>query len=486
MAYEKEHDMRFDWVVLVRVDAAWLEPVLPIQVYKDDRVWVTETGYDVFNDQFMLIPRQFSDYLYDLNTKVQKGVYCLGGPDVETWKCNTTALRMRGVSEEKIESVLPYCCPDILTDSNHIGRSERIHYKHLETGKIPLGIGRFPTFLTRRMQNGECVGECFRIYAYHYKEYVFRFASAIYPYLMPPIWPDTRGRSISARDRNLCYALKEAAYPWHPITLTALHDKITGYDANPYQTRLKKLLVKPGEALVSEDSTYQVDYAKPLIDASQRLHPSIMLNPKDTEQWRIHPTWNVEGCLTFSYQTKQLLWDACKGHCMAKSNTYMPNQLFFLYVVPQKPEALKHLLHRSYHAPKIFPESTYNTPVSNVTRVMMLNSEPNNLDYRKGMQCLTAEKLALKAAVKMALCSADSHDPLQSFLTVRAVADGTHPQSTNGQLRFASNPDLCVCRTENKEVDRSVMPESNDFFIYYCEWRAHFHKNTFEFELIGS
>ena len=40
----------------------------------------------------MLVPRQFSDYLYDLNTKVHKNVYCLGGPDVEKWKCKADAL----------------------------------------------------------------------------------------------------------------------------------------------------------------------------------------------------------------------------------------------------------------------------------------------------------------------------------------------------------------------------------------------------------
>ena len=45
----------------------------------------------------MLIPRKFSDYIYDLDTKVvQKGVYCLGGPDVETWKCDKKLLLSKG------------------------------------------------------------------------------------------------------------------------------------------------------------------------------------------------------------------------------------------------------------------------------------------------------------------------------------------------------------------------------------------------------
>lgn len=34
LRYEQQHGIRFDWVVLVRLDAAWLEPVLPIEVGK--------------------------------------------------------------------------------------------------------------------------------------------------------------------------------------------------------------------------------------------------------------------------------------------------------------------------------------------------------------------------------------------------------------------------------------------------------------------
>ena len=33
LRYEQQHQIRFDWVVLVRLDAAWLEPVLPIEVW---------------------------------------------------------------------------------------------------------------------------------------------------------------------------------------------------------------------------------------------------------------------------------------------------------------------------------------------------------------------------------------------------------------------------------------------------------------------
>jgi hypothetical protein len=197
-AYEVERGIRFDWVVLVRLDAAWLEPVLPIGAYQNDRVWVTETGYDVFNDQFMLIPRQFSDYLYDLNTKVQRGVYCLGGPDVEEWKCNPTQLAARGYSAEKANLTLEHCCEDIRTGrQNLMGMSEAIHKRHLRYGKLPVAIGRFPVFLTRRYERNdkvECHPECFRIYALNYNEYLFRSSGMpqVYPYMASQEWPDRR------------------------------------------------------------------------------------------------------------------------------------------------------------------------------------------------------------------------------------------------------------------------------------------------------
>jgi hypothetical protein len=144
----------------------------------------------------------------------------------------------------------------------------------------------FPVALTR-LFNGQCETECFRIYAYHYKEYIYRFTYSVYKYLMPHLWPATSGKSISARDRQLCYVQKENIYPWKPISALKLH---------------------------SLSSEYKLDYSKKLIDQLDHVHPSILRNPKDTELWRIHPTWNTEGCLKISYETKELIWDICIDH----------------------------------------------------------------------------------------------------------------------------------------------------------------------------
>ena len=520
LKYELAHQMKFDWVVLVRLDAAWLEPVLPIEAYAKDRVWITETGYDRFNDQFMLIPRQFSDYLYDLNTKVRKEVYCLGGPDVELWKCNATELASRGIDLHKAGKILEHCCPDVQKDrkrgGNVIGRSERIHYMHLRQGKIPIGIARFPVFLTRRMAWKECVPECFRIYAYHYKEYVFRFGANIYPYMGPPAWPDTRGRSISSRDRSLCYLMgKEEVYPWKPATAVSIHTKnpmlAVEKTLSARAKRIAESQAKSGRAIdfSSEDErldatamrqlekwkanftaqaqrhvTY-VDYSRPLVDQLEYVHPSVMLNPKDTEAWQIHPTWNVEGCLTFRYDSKQLGWDYCKGHSWKKTVRYDARHLFFLYVVPTK--NIGHQLELpSYHRANWFPESTFSAAVSNVTRVVHVDSNPTNYDFHKGALCLTARAVALQAAVTMQPCVADSLDPRQTFLTVRTEADGSHPQSTVGQLSFAANPDLCVVREDNVKRDHSVFPDGDRLHVFHCNWGAQAHRTNFEFELVNS
>jgi hypothetical protein len=61
----------------MKANYPWLEPLDPIEMYNYDRVWLTETGFDLFNDQFMLILRQFSDYIYDLDSKVVHTFYFL-------------------------------------------------------------------------------------------------------------------------------------------------------------------------------------------------------------------------------------------------------------------------------------------------------------------------------------------------------------------------------------------------------------------------
>ena len=45
-----------------------------------------------------------------------------------------------------------------------------------------------------------------------------------------------------------------------------------------------------------------------------RTHPSIPLDFKLLELWRIHPMWNIDGCLTFSFLNETLSWEHCDVH----------------------------------------------------------------------------------------------------------------------------------------------------------------------------
>lgn len=483
--YEVDHSMKFDWVILVRLDASWLEPSLPIESYANDRVWITETGYDLFNDQFMLVPRQFSDYLYDLNSKVHKDVYCLGGPDVEKWKCNDQQLKEHGITdEEKRKRVLDRCCIDRMKNTgDKQGFSERIHMKHLRHGQIPLALGRFPVFLTRRSSSGACHSECFRIFTYHYKEYVYRFGNALYPYLQEPIWPDTRGRSISARDKQACALLElYAGFGWQPITAQKLHH-LKGYTP---------------------------DYTKSLYSQKESLHPSLLVDPKDTEWWRIHPTFNVDGCLTMSYSDHSLSWKRCEDHSATHSLQYAPNQLFQLHVYPHRtgefkgyyPGSEKTLRNEWYSRSVNINDGKSSTSVRSVssagnstgygtafTRLVAPTAQAKTMVIGKGTMCLTVTGIVGKQALlKMEQCAVDVMEPTQLFLAVEGWSDGPRFLSTVGQLALAQHPRLCVTRSDNKETHNTQtgpnVASDDKLFLWDCDYRGSMHRARFEFELI--
>ena len=334
LKYEALHSMRFDWVALVRLDAAWLEPVLPIQMYQNDRVWLTETGYTMFNDQFMLIPRQFSDFLYDLDSKINKDVYCLGGPDVEQWKCDPEKLQVSTLSERVKNISLSYCCTDVL-GRNKLGYSETIHFRHLESGQIPVSMGYFPVLLARIARNNaaakfKCNFECDRL-LFNTKKYIFRFVTTAYRYFMPLEWPGTRSTSLSYADETRCLMAMPSPLLWKAFSAHSLHSSGQPPQQQPPQ-RHRHL-------------HQQVDYSQSLMHQLDAVHPSIFMNPRDIDVFRIHPSSNNEGCLTFPFPTtglhkagpgsEKLEWTDCKDHLKLKGGfRFHPAQLFFVHVIP--------------------------------------------------------------------------------------------------------------------------------------------------------
>ena len=460
LQYEKEHNIQFDWVVLVRLDAAWMEPVLPISSYNSDRVWITETGFDLFNDQFMLIPRQFSDYIYDLNTKVHQDVYCLGGPDVEKWKCKRDEQLKRGISGPLLDKTMERCCNDIFTQDRR-GASERIHFRHLRHGKIPVSTARFPVALVRRRPDTTCFIECFRLYTYQYKEYLFRFNGSLYPYFKSPEWPDTRGRTISARDKVACVMMDSGVhFNWQPISALELHTTFAG--------------------------SYNVDYSSNLYDQTEKLHPSILMQPKDLEAWRIHPTFNVDGCLTFSYSHRNLSWSRCNAHVIPHQMRYDQRQLFFLQVIPESPSEFDF---RTRPQTQLLP---LGKPLvaRKFTRIVVMDGNNRDWEPRQPVQCLTAirkESGGWKGAVVTSRdCSENLQLKSQLFHAVKGWTSGSIPFSTVGSMRLAADPRYCVTRLDDADRDNAVVPSGDLLQLDVCEPGGHMHQVLFEFELIFS
>ena len=534
LKYEQEHNMKFDWVVLVRLDAQWLDPVLPIESYASDRVWLTETGYVLLNDQFMLIPRQFSDYLYDLDTKVeQKGVYCLGGPDVETSKCDERLLRSRGVSELMINATLRRCCSDVLKllaspsrkGINEEGFSETIHLRHLAMGKIPVALAYFPVLLTRLQGKGlphVCNPECGRLY-YNAKEYFFSAGQSVYPNFLDPVWPDTRFRPLTTRDQVgakdhiflsqlfnfltcqvVCEMVNSPEFEWDPIPAEQFHSLLSGTGSG-----------SGSGAGSGSGGRYRVDYSKSLYQQQRDLHPSILLPSRELQVFRLHPSWNAEGCLTYNLTSKTTVWDECTEHFRKRGGLRVdPAQLFFLQVeVPHYPSYTIATLpdtqtaaddRPAYFAgPSAFdvsrrteiqlrgrhdflslnPNVVFRSAMRNLTRVMLLDRDPHNWNFIKVL-CLTASGLKLTSPLTMEPCAKKGSPArrMQEFLSVKGTIDGSHPLTTIGtillaishpaniisqffivgHLILAAAPQFCVSRYFNYRVNTGTDEDARD------------------------
>lgn len=465
LEYEREHGIRFDWVALIRLDAAWLDPVLPIQYYANDRVWLTETGYVAFNDQFMLIPRQFSDYLYDLNTKVTKEVYCLGGPDVETWKCDANELASRKkYSAAEINETLTYCCADV-SKGNYLGYSETIHYRHLLNGKIPVSMARFTVFITRYTGKGLCYADCPRLH-YHYKDYATEVLTRKYPYWKTENFLDSSHVAITTTDGGRCAYLNHESSPWKPLSASELHKQIEAGNAK------------------------KIDYSQNLYSQWDTLHPSLRHNPADFLQWRIHPSGNANGCLTADFTTYGLSWSNCQTHFSLKSGRRIdPQQAFHLIVIPHRSGLLRHPLLREedkiidFEAMSRSAQSQYN-----VTQIRIFQ-RTDHFDLRDSSLCLTVGSAASKQFdLHLKPCHSRITNINQLFYAVKGVTGGVHPASTLGLLRPVAWPEFCLQRDENVGSGWNPTVASNRLSLAQCSGNKNAESQGrmyFEFELIS-
>lgn len=512
--YEVSHAMKFDWVVLARLDAMWLDPISPIDRYANDRAWLMETGFVLLNDQFMLVPRRYSDHIFSLEEKISgsiglnKPVYCLGGPDVEVWKCNKSELSIRKYNQTVIDLTLHKCCPDP-TIYTEYGLSERIHMRHLQSGKIPISLARFPVLLVRHGNvNGieyHCTPECFRLQlslgVYLIQNHM------VYPYLLPTAVVrggegcnsnDMYLRPYSIRDHVTCLYIHNNAHKWKPIPAIEFH-KILNNNNNK----------------TSEKNNHTIDYSTRLEDQRTVLHHSILPNPKDLEVFRIHPTWSLDGCLTYFHRVNALVWSRCIDHDYfdgGSPSTYSNLQIFFLYLAPvfdvyysthmvynMKQGGLEEV-NLLYNVHKTFAHKYIDSsPGYNVTRI---------INYGKPLQgnivkCLTVSEITIGTTISMQNCNFDKDNnnnlySRQLFLTVQGVAKGTHAMSSVGMIKLLARPDLCVARaagsmsyTEVKYRNKNILnpPDnetSNILTLTNCcdDSRFDMSRSYFEFEML--
>jgi len=436
MDYEQEHHIRFDWVALIRLDAAWLEPIFPIEYYANDRVWLTETGYVAFNDQFMLIPRQYSDYIYDLNTKVNESVYCLGGPDVETWKCNRTQLIEKGIGEQKINQTLQHCCADVF-DTNVLGFSETIHYRHLLQGKIPVSLARFPVYITRYFDY--CLPDCDRLH-YNFKMYGFEALQYKYPYFAPMSALDTRAQVISSTDTDQCFVMTNKVSLYKPMKATKYHEEI---DQGKYKA---------------------LNYSENLYTQWDRLPTELRFNQHLFHPWKIHPSQNVEGCLSVS-ETLKIGWDVCKNHARYKGGRrYHPRQTFYLIIQPHTYTMLQNpLLLAANHAQQSFlidKQSSWKEHFPRMTRIMYPGHIPRWYNLNGKLYCFTTNWNSY--TIELSICvDRYEENPNQWFQLIEGETAGNHPLTTVGMIRSAVRSKYCIVRGNVQDVEETTMPKSD-------------------------
>lgn len=464
--YEKENNMRFDWVALTRLDAAWLEPIVPIEMFSKDRVWLTETGYVPFNDQFMLIPRQYADYLYNLDTKVDPAVYCLGGPDVETWKCRREKLEKKYPHDpEFVNATLSYCCGDNTeTGANTLGYSETIHLRHLREGKIPVGFARLPVYITRLNKKGQCLPECARLY-HTFKMFVTGGLEFTYPYMAPPNAIDTRMIALPDTNLAICVIVNDDAFsPWSPISAQDFH----------------KLTIQP-------NSPYRVNYRENLYNQVPSLHPSLAYDPTLVSPWRIRPQYLLDRCLTANFSNKTLVWSECRTHLKLKGGRrHHPGQSWFLHVRPHDVTLLQPLLLRDLEYPGLLPPQQH---LPNLTQIYMPMREPRFFELIPRLYCLTVREntiIGLKGnnrTVDFLPCVKDyQSNPRQFFHTVQGLTQGTSAPSTLGMLVMAAAPQYCLVR-DNEDSKAKDIADPTKIEVELCHVAPPARK-YFEFEVL--
>ena len=135
-SYEREHGLRYAWFVHTRFDMAFGAPIQRYSHFSLNKVWVPNSWPLDVPDIFALIPAKFAAAYYSMDTLVQEGVMCLGGPNFNLTILNPEHLKTIGFSSELVNLALQNACR-----SKEWGYSENILKRKLTTGGVSLRLG---------------------------------------------------------------------------------------------------------------------------------------------------------------------------------------------------------------------------------------------------------------------------------------------------------------------------------------------------------
>ena len=188
-------------------------------------------------------------------------------------------------------------------------------------------------------------------------------------------------------------------FPWSPISAYDLHTTYTSTNTASITTASATTTSSStATAIVNNKSnnnniikyTQNLYEQKNVLEALPLFPTSLFFpNPVDLQVWRIHPTWNIDTCLTYTTYTAttaniryNLTWSMCIDHRRDRGSTllYDASQLFSIYIQP-------HNIHEFNIQTNKYTQTTLitnNNSIKNITRIMIYNYLNNN-----GILCLT-------------------------------------------------------------------------------------------------
>jgi hypothetical protein len=338
---------------------------------------------------------------------------------------------------------------------------------------------------------------------------------------------DTRALPISETDASRCSYLKSAISLWQPVSALEYEDAIT---KSQRQREISAILNsgfirgntngdeqvgnEPSQNLILEP----INLSTNLYDQWDRLHPSLRINPLQYATWRIHASWNADGCITVNMSTKAMTWENCNLYMKYKGGRrHDPRQAFLMQVRPHTPAIVRDV---RLHTPE--DEILHFSSRPAFTTITIPKRIPNNHDLLRPLWCWTLKERTLKSrhpnfgnysdvvkpvSIHLEECSPALHtatkqsqatDPhltrvkeqeelasRQRFLTVQGEAMGAHPASTVGQIRPMKYPEYCVVRGPSKDDSIRRKLSHNELNLAQCKLHnVGTHRKYFELEYL--